>query len=392
MAVIRSFELFVLDIPFKQVIKHAAASRRTSSSLFLKCSVAAADPGGGSKEYHGFGECLPRSYVTGESRDKAFGLLHTTVLPKRLGMEFNSLAQLVSFLSDCNGKVPAEWLDPMIPQTAAWAAVDLALLDGFGKALGEPVALVGGTWPADDLRYSAVLSAEKGWQAVKTALVYRLYGFRQAKLKVEKETAVDTVRFCRRLLGKKFDLRVDANMAWGDEEASQVMQQLSKLGVRSFEQPIAADDITGLAHLVDETGLEVMADESLHDAESLEKLIGAGGCTSVKVRISKCGGLVAAYNRCQRAREAGLVIQVGAQVGETSLLSSAQLLLLAAVPAVRYAEGCFGLHLLHEDPVSPVKQFGFGGTLPSLPSGPGLGVRVDEMMLRRHSGKTLEVK
>lgn len=360
--------------------------------MFLKCSVAATEPGGGASVYHGFGECLPRSYVTGESRDEAFELLHSTVLPKLLGMEFDSLAQLLSFLSDCNGKAPAEWLDPAIPQTAAWAAVDLALLDGFGKAFGEPAALVGETRLAVDLRYSAVFSAEKGWKAVKMALAYRLYGFRQAKLKVEKETAVDTVRFCRRLLGKKFDLRVDANMAWGVEEASQVMQQLSNFGIRSFEQPIAADDIAGLAYLVDETGLEVMADESLHDAESLEKLIGAGGCTSVNVRISKCGGLVAAYNRCQRALEAGLIIQVGAQVGETSLLSSAQLLLLAAVPAVRYAEGCFGLHLLHEDPVSPLKQFGFGGRLPSMPSGPGLGITVDEKMLRRYSGKTLEVK
>lgn len=391
MAAIRSFELFLLDIPFKRSFKHAAASRETSSSIFLKCIVEAGNAVESHKSYHGYGECLPRSYVTGESREETYELLQNTLLPRLIGRQFKNLSQLIAFLADCNGKAPADWLNPQIPQTAAWAAIDLALLDGFGKAFGEPVKLVDSPKPAEDLRYSAVFSAEKGWKAVKMALIYRLYGFRQAKLKVEGKTAAETVRLCRKILGSDFDIRVDANMAWSADEAVEIMQQLSTFGIRSFEQPVAAVDIAGLSRLVEETGLEVMVDESLNDAESLERLIKERACTSVNVRISKCGGLVASFNRCKRALEAGMVLQVGAQVGETSLLSSAQLMLLAAVPEVRYAEGCFGLHLLYEDPVRPLKQFGFGGRLPSLPSGPGLGVTVDEEMLRRHSGKTAVV-
>lgn len=392
MAAIRSFELFLLDIPFKHSFKHAAASRKTSSSIFLKCTVESGDGADSPGVHYGYGECLPRSYVTGETRDGAFKLLQDTLLPALLGMEFDSLSQLISFLSECNGKAPVDWLDPETPQTAAWAAVDLALLDGFGRAFAEPVKLTNNALPADNIRYSAVLSAERGWKAIKMALVYRLYGFRQAKLKVEKRDAVEAAGFCRRLLGSKFDIRVDANMAWEIDEAVEVMQELAKFGIRSFEQPTEAEDIGGLARLVNETGLEVMVDESLNDAESLEKLIEQEACTSVNVRISKCGGLVAAFNRCKRAIEAGMIIQVGAQVGETSLLSSAQLILLAAVPEVRYAEGCFGLHLLHEDPVSPLKQFGYGGSLPPMPAGPGFGIEVDEGMLRRYSRKTVEVK
>jgi L-alanine-DL-glutamate epimerase-like enolase superfamily enzyme len=126
-----------------------------------------------------------------------------------------------------------------------------------------------------------------------------------------------------------------------------------------------------------------MVDESLSDAQSLETLIDKGACTAVNARISKCGGLMAAYNRCLRALEAGLTVQVGAQVGETSLLSAAQLMLITAVGRVRYGEGCFGLHLLKEDPFSPLVQFGFGGRPPSLPEGPGLGVVPDPGILNR---------
>ena len=70
-------------------------------------------------------------------------------------------------------------------------------------------------------------------------------------------------------------------------------------------------------------------------------------------------------------------------MGESSLLSSAHLLLASSLARVRYAEGCFGLHLLREDPVSPVLQFGFAGRPPIRPSGPGLGVAIDERVLGR---------
>jgi L-Ala-D/L-Glu epimerase len=85
--------------------------------------------------------------------------------------------------------------------------------------------------------------------------------------------------------------------------------------------------------------------------------------------------------------DAGLLLQVGCQVGESSLLSAAHLALLSALapltPGVRYAERCFGRHLLREDPVSPLVQFGYGGRPPPRPPEAGLGVRIDQVMLVR---------
>ncbi len=372
---IKGFELLAVELPFRKPFKHAAAERRSSYSLLLRCET---DTGA-----HGFGESLPREYVTGESRDGAFELLADTVLPRLVGRRFESLEAVKSFLAEADGKAPPGWVPPDTPQTAAWAAVDLALLDGFGKAFGEPVRLRADNSLPPGFRYSVVFSAASGFDAVKSLLKMRLYGFRQAKLKIEKGSDVETARLARRLLGPGCDLRVDANMAWTVEEAVGAMKALSRFGITSFEQPLAARDIEGLARLVRETGLGVMVDESLNDADSLSALVDSGGCTAVNVRISKCGGLMAAYNRCRRAIEAGLTVQVGAQVGETSLLSAAQLVLIGAVKRVRYGEGCFGRHLLKEDPFVPLVQFGYGGRPPELPAGPGLGVVVDPAVLDR---------
>ena len=55
----------------------------------------------------------------------------------------------------------------------------------------------------------------------------------------------------------------------------------------------------------------------------------------------------------------------------------------ATSAGVRYAEGCFGRHLLREDPVSPLLQFRYGGRPPRRPPGAGFGVRVDPAALQR---------
>jgi muconate cycloisomerase len=269
--------------------------------------------------------------------------------------------------------------------------VDLALLDTLGRGFGQPVRFFTGPSPEHFPYYSAVSSADQGIKAIWSLLKIRLYGFREVKLKIESGHELELVRLARQVLGKDFGIRVDANMAWNVPQALENMPRMARYGVHSFEQPLAAQDVSGLARLVRETGLGVMADESLSDGDSLENLIALNACTAANVRISKCGGLTAAFRRCQRALRAGLEIQIGCQVGETSLLSAAQLILVAAVQKVRYAEGCFGLHLLREDPVAPLMQFGYGGRPPKLPEGPGLGVGVDERLLDRWSVQKFRV-
>jgi L-Ala-D/L-Glu epimerase / N-acetyl-D-glutamate racemase len=379
---VERFELFRLDLPFRKPFKHAAAERAASSSLYLKCTT--------NFGAVGFGEALPREYVTGETLDGAFQLLQQKILPRLVGMEFASLEEVKAFLLRCDGKAPQEWVASDRPQAAAWCAVDLCLLDAFGRQFDEPIRLDGDRTVPGNFRYSPVISADSGPAYWKTLLKVRLFGFRQVKVKVENDS-VSAVRLARRVLGKRCDIRVDANMAWSIREAEEQMQRLARFGVRIVEQPVAADATDGLAQLVRQTGLGVMVDESLTDRQSLEQLIRKKACTAVNVRVSKCGGLMASLMRCREALAAGMTLQIGCQVGETSLLSAAQLVLLAAVRKVTYGEGCFGLLLLQTDPAHPLLQFGYGGHPPGLPDGPGFGMGIDEMALERWSTRQSSV-
>jgi L-Ala-D/L-Glu epimerase len=385
MPVVTELDLYAVDLPFRTAFRHAAAARRASGSLFLRIRL-----DGGA---HGWGECLPRPYVSAERREDAFLLLRDAIMPALIGQEFRSFGDVVAFLEKCDGKAPSDWVSSETPQSAAWCSVDLALLDGFGKAFGEAARLGATAYEVSrgdglgGVRYSGVVSADRGWRFALSLLKMRLYRFPHVKLKVEKEDAARAARFARRLLGGQVDLRVDANMAWEAEQALTLIRDLRSSGIEWFEAPIAADDLPGLARLVRESSAGIMADEGLTDRDSLQRLITNKACTGVNVRISKCGGLVAAHGRCREALDAGLTLQVGCQVGESSLLSAAHVTLLSALaplkPGVRYAEGCFGRHLLREDPVSPAVQFGYAGHPPARSSGPGLGVHMDEDTLER---------
>lgn len=385
---VAALELIELDLPLRRPFRHAAATRERSGSLVLRCIT----DGG----HSGFGETLPRRYVTGEDRGEAFDLLAERVLPRLPDLEFDGFPEVVAFLAECDGKAPREWVDPAIPQTAAWCAVDLALLDAFARAFGvdlhrEPV-FGGEAWP-ERLRYGIALSGGSRLRALSTLLKARAYGIRDVKVKVD-GSSTDGVGMARRVLGRRARLRVDANMAWSAAEARTRMERLARHRIESFEQPVAADDIAGMAGLVAGTGQGVMADESLHDAASLERLIAERACTAVNVRIAKCGGLVAAVARCRRALEAGLTLQVGCQVGESSQLTAAQMVLVRAIgDGVRYVEGAYGERLLEEDPVRPRLEFGRRGRPPDAPAGGGggFGTEADMSVIERWAGRRVVV-
>jgi muconate cycloisomerase len=370
-----ALRLHAVDLPFRGKFEHAASSRESSSSLMLEAEL---DDG-----TVGWGEALPRPYVTDETRDGACELLRESVLPKLIGREFSSFDEVTTFLADCDGCAPADWVLPQLPQSAAWCAVDLALLDAFGKHFGKTPFGSGPELP-EDFRYSGVLSSGMNLKRRAQLLAYRLLGFRALKLKIDASTGPAEIAGIRRLAGGRMSLRADVNMGWEVKQALARMPALAREGITSFEQPLPADDFEGAARLVSETGLDVMADESLNTRASLERLVENGACTAINARISKCGGLIATLARCREAVAAGLWVQIGCQVGESSVLSAAHLHLCAAFPEVRHAEGCFGKLLLAEDPAVPLLQMRRGGRPPLLSCDAGLGVEVDPDHLARH--------
>ena len=123
----------------------------------------------------------------------------------------------------------------------------------------------------------------------------------------------------------KSRLILDANEGWTDDNIRENLAAAAELGVSLVEQPLPAGEDAILAQI--DRPVPVCADESVHTAEGLEKLVGL--YDAVNIKLDKTGGLTAALELRDRARELGFGIMVGCMVGTS----------LAMAPAVLLAQG-----------------------------------------------------
>ena len=107
----------------------------------------------------------------------------------------------------------------------------------------------------------------------------------------------------------------------------------------------------------------LILDESLRRTDQLDALDDRG-LWIVNLRVSKMGGLLRSLALAKELIQRGIGIVVGAQVGETSLLTRAGLTVAhAAMDNLHAMEGAFGTHLLQRDLTTPCLMFGDGGVL-----------------------------
>ena len=150
-------------------------------------------------------------------------------------------------------------------------------------------------------------------------------------------------------------------------------------GLRDYawaaEEPVSARDWKGLEAVGAQTGMTIILDESVTRLKDLSAL-GSGATYILNARVSKHGGLLRTLEIIRAARDRGIKIIVGAQVGETSILARAGIVAARAAGADLVAyEGAFGTRLLVRDAVMPSIGFGYRGRIAlGACSGAGLGL------------------
>lgn len=368
-------------IPLVRPIRHASHARTDTDNLVIRCVL---DDG-----TEGFGEGVPRDYVTGETIDSALELLKRSDLGSQLDDCANFPAALAMIERVRLAPVPGD--ERGCQGNATRCALELALLDAYGRRFREPLSRVTQLAapelyePRDWVRYSgAILSARHGFRLFLSTLRMRLYRFRQVKVKVGIEGYDDATRLrtIRRRLGSHVDLRVDANEAWSPDEVVARIQALEPSGITSVEQPVAHEAVDVLRDVRAQVRTPIMLDESLCSLIDAERAIANGTCDLFNIRLSKCGGFLPSLRLVQRARQAGLGCQLGCQVGETALLSAAGRHFASSVGGLRYLEGSYDRHLVREALGTRDITFRWGGWAPAL-TGPGLGVDVRPSSLER---------
>ncbi len=366
MLTVESVRCFEAKIPLTVSFSHASADRVATESVFVEI----ADRSG----IVGYGEGCPRSYVTGETVTSVHAFINRQ--RKRIG-EIHCIEDIKNYLV---GNREAVDTNP-----AGWCAVELALLDLLGKLAGQPVeALLKPITTRDDYIYSAVLgdASAASFQAMYAR--YRLQKFQDFKIKLNGDLQKDRDKLdCLRQDLDAITVRADANNLWHSQSDAQTYLLALDIPFTGIEEPVQSRDIAEVSELTSLLDMKVILDESFLRFDQIALLTQSPDNWIVNVRVSKMGGLLRSISIVSELVKQNIEITVGCQVGESSLLTRAALILAdAASHKLNSQEGAFGKLLLSEEPFVPCLQFGRRGLLASgqitMRDDPGFGMTRDE--------------
>ncbi len=370
--------IFALRIPFVEAFSHSSSARLHSDAIVVRVT---AEDG-----TVGYGEGLPRPYVTGETTESCIGHMVGHLWPAVSRVDFADLVpgpDPIQTLEPIEASLPVVESDGIIAWNAARAAFELAVVDVLARRQGLSMAEILPSKRSAVL-YSGVISTGPIDSAVRLAERCVELGVPAIKIKIADDDAFERVAAVREVVGPAVSLRVDANGAYDVDGAIDILNQLAALSVECAEQPIPRGAPEELATVQAASPISVMADESLVTVEDGRALIAARACEYFNLRVSKCGGIRRTLNIAGEAQRAGVRLQVGCQVGEVAILSAAGRHLAAYLDDVAYVEGSYGSMLLSEDIGEESIGFGSGG-MGEVLRGPGLGVRVVDEQLSRYA-------
>jgi len=286
----------------------------------------------------------------------------------------------------------------------AMGAIDMALWDIKGKALGLPVyKLLGGAHkhhivPYASLQPNGSTVDEYGASLVAWTEKVREYGYRAAKMECTLDgpyrhlglrgtdaQMTEIVTACRRAAGPDFEMMVDVQYRWPDAGAAlRTLRRWADLDLFFVETPLPADDLAGYAALARSAPMRIAAGEWLNTRFEFLDLMDRGEIAVVQPDVGRVGGLTEAVRVCQLAQDRGRLIVPHCWKTGIGIAASAHL--AAATPNCPFIE--FLPEELSDSPLrrelAPNDLALRDGLLP-LPQRPGLGVELNMDALKRYA-------
>ncbi len=389
-----SLTAFVVPIALRRPVRHASHVRHHNDTLIVRCRL---DTG-----HTGWGEGLPRPYVTGETIETAVQHVQQTSW-HGLADSFQDPQEASDMLDEfvlADVSAPPEVVPRACFGNSVRCAVELAVLDAACQAAGCSVGeficrlpeAAGIVRRQKEVFYSGVITSETPGRQRLSAFKMKLFGFAQLKVKVGTAGQDDRrcLRSVRRIVGKNVDLRLDANEAWQPQDVVSRMEPLLPFAPSCLEQPVPHAAVAELADIRSSLAVPVMLDESLCCQEDAEAAIRQNTCDLFNLRLSKCGGIRRSVRLAATAGQAGLGWQLGSQVGETGILSAAGRHFACNIDRIRYLEGSYDRFLVRERLTQEDLTFTRRGRAERIDR-PGLGITVPDERVQNLAEQTLEM-
>ena len=333
----------------KRKVTHASHARTSTDNVVVRCVL---DDG-----TVGYGEGVPRDYVTGETIDSALDLLKPSDLAKQLDAAAPTSSPRSASPSGCSSPPsPATTADPgqrrpLSPSnwrcstpSAGASASRSSRRHGAARAGPVRAARLGPV----QRRSSATRGVE---EAACYPLVYRARRLRQVKVKVGIAGHDDVKRAQRDPpLARAEDRPADRRQrgVGAGRGGRRGSANWSRSASRSVEQPVPHEDVACLAEVRKQVKTPVMLDESLCGEVDAERAVASGWCDLFNLRLSKCGGFIPSCgSRNSRSGTASATSSAARSARRPSFPPPAGTSPRASTD-LRYLEGSYDRHLVWE--------------------------------------------
>ncbi|WP_433319641.1 mandelate racemase/muconate lactonizing enzyme family protein [Micromonospora chersina] len=263
----------------------------------------------------------------------------------------------------------------------AKCAVDVALHDLLGRALGVSVGVLWGQRRRETIQLGWIVSGQTAAEVADAVAEGRGLGYEAFKVKVGLHSEAQDAAVVRAVREAAPDaaLWVDANQAYTVDGALRMARRLADLDVTAFEQPLPANDVAGQRRLRETSPIPVALDESLRHPSDLATFVKLNAVDVAIAKVQRSGGLTLSRRLCALAEDAGVRL-MGSGLTDSDLGLAASLHLFAAY-GIDTPVDLNGRQFL-------TSSYAIGTTVEvkdgvaRVPTGPGLGVEVDESVVR----------
>lgn len=360
---IAAVESFHISVPydFGNTAANAAATQWPKmETLFVKVTTDDGVVGWG----EGFG--LAACAITKLAVDKA-------VAPLAIGRDPTDVAALMHDIAyrqrNCSRNGPVGF---------ALSALDIALWDIAGKRAGKPLyRLLGGEHEVKRLPAYASLLRYGDTDVVRSNSAKAVErGYKEVKLH---EIGTAQIAAAREAIGDAIALTVDASCAWSLPQAIKTAKTLEACRLKWLEEPLwPPEDYAGLAELRRQAGIATAAGENSGTLADIAQLLAVAGVDYIQPSITKIGGVSAMLEIAEMARRHGTKIAPHSPYFGPGLIATIHF--IASLPEKPLVER-FYLDL-EASPVGDLVEA--PGGFMRVPDGPGLGIAVDETVLRKY--------
>jgi muconate cycloisomerase len=320
----------------------------------------------------GWGEAASAPTMTGETTASMVAAVHY-LTPVLEGRAAGDIGGAVTAMDRC-----------MYGNHGAKAAIEIALHDLVGRATNRPAHALLGDKRRSRVSVLGVIGGGDLDGDLHDAGKKRGEGFAAFKIKVGIDTPArdaERTRLICNILGPGVLISADANQGFGAEQAIAFVHAVAGAGLDFFEQPVAADDLAGMAAVAAATDIAIGADEGIHSAADISRHHERKAARGVSLKAIKLGGMRAVVEAARLCDRLGMQVNVSCKTGESSIAGAAALHIVAVIPEVAW-----GLTLTNAglgDDVTPHPIRIRNGCADVLDR-PGLGIDVDEDCVLRY--------